>query len=525
MATRPPIPWGLTPEEELREFERLKPRLADLWKEVFPHDDQAYTSVIVPSISVDPAWLARRPDAHFFEEVLLFLLIRLRNPRARVVYVMSEPLAPAILDYYLQFLAGIPASHAVGRLTLVSPHDRSPRPLTRKVLERPRLVERIRAAIPDPARAYLTVFRATPLERRLAVLLGIPLNAADPDQQARFTASAARRCLREAGVEVPEGREDLRDEADLLEALGELRRRKPGLSRAVVRLNVRPWDEDTAVIRFPLECSNAVLARRVRRITPAVPEKPGAYLDRFRRCGGLVEEFVEGVGQVASGQVRINPRGQVILTSTHDEIRCGPEGQLSAGCRFPAGDRHRLRVQEASERVGRVLAGKGLVSRLSITFLVLEAGPGAGPGASPRLLGTDVNLGVGGSTHPLLAIRFLTGGRLDPGTGLFLAPSGRPKFYRATDNLGSPAYRGLTPEDLIEILTLHRLSYSPRDECGVLFYMLGGVSELGRVGMVAIGNSRQEAEEVFSRTAAILDRESATPPGAPRPGATGRGEA
>jgi hypothetical protein len=162
--------------------------------------------------------------------------------------------------------------------------------------------------------------------------------------------------------------------------------------------------------------------------------------------------------------------------------------------------------------VGRVLSAKGLVSRLSIECLVLDACRDGGAPDGPRLLGTEINLGVGGSTHPLLAVRFLAGGGLDPASGLFLAPSGRPKFYRATDNLGSPAYRGLTPEDLIEILTLQRLSYSPRSESGALFYMLGGVSELGRVGMVAIGNSHEEAEAVFARTAEILDRESVAHP-------------
>jgi hypothetical protein len=47
--------------------------------------------------------------------------------------------------------------------------------------------------------------------------------------------------------------------------------------------------------------------------------------------------------------------------------------------------------------------------------------------------------------------------------------------------------------------------------------MLSGVSQLGRVGMVAIGNSRAEAEEVYARTAAVLDRESAQPVSADRP--------
>jgi hypothetical protein len=145
--------------------------------------------------------------------------------------------------------------------------------------------------------------------------------------------------------------------------------------------------------------------------------------------------------------------------------------------------------------------------------MVLPAGrPGEG---GFRLAASEVNLGVGGSTHPLLAVRFLCEGALDPATGLFVTVTGRTKYYRATDHLRSPAYRGLVPEDLIEIATMNGLSYSPHTEVGTLFYMLGALSEHGRVGMVAIGNSRAEAEEVYARTVATLDRETRGPAGPP----------
>ena len=54
---------------------------------------------------------------------------------------------------------------------------------------------------------------------------------------------------------------------------------------------------------------------------------------------------------------------------------------------------------------------------------------------------------MGGTTHPFLALQFLTGGQLDRDTGLFLSPTGLAKYYRATDNLRSrrlprPAARG-----------------------------------------------------------------------------------
>ena len=129
----------------------------------------------------------------YYEEALLFLLIRLRNPRSRVIYVTSRPLPQSVIDYYLQFLAGIPISHAAARLTLLSAYDGSARPLTEKVLERPRLVEKIKSSITNLERAYLTVFRSTPLERRLALRLGIPLNAADPEMEDHLGKSGAKK--------------------------------------------------------------------------------------------------------------------------------------------------------------------------------------------------------------------------------------------------------------------------------------------------------------------------------------------
>jgi hypothetical protein len=115
---------------------------------------------------------------------------------------------------------------------------------------------------------------------------------------------------------------------------------------------------------------------------------------------------------------------------------------------------------------------------------------------------------MGGTTHPFLALQFITGGQLDPETALFVSPRGRPKFYRATDNLKSDKYRGLLPEDLIDILTHNGLHYSHNSESGVLFHLIGALSQYGKLGMTAIGNSREEVEKIYNRTLQILDRET-----------------
>ena len=92
---------------------------------------------------------------------------------------------------------------------------------------------------------------------------------------------------------------------------------------------------------------------------------------------------------------------------------------------------------------------------------------------------------------------------------MFRSPSGQAKYYRATDNLKSDRYRGLLPEDLIEILTVNKLHYSHSSESGVLFHLIGALSEYGKLGMTAIANSREDVDDLYRRTLAVLDRESA----------------
>ena len=426
MIPQPPFAATLTPEEELRRFEELKPRLNQVWDVLMRTADQPGTSVVVPSLTLDQDELRKLDGATFYEERMLFLLIRLRNPRAHVVYVTSQPVHPLILDYYLHLLAGVPASHARARLTMLCAYDASPRALTQKILERPRLIERIRDAIPDPSRSYLTVFNSTPLERRLAVLLGIPLNGLDPELNHLGTKSGSRQVFREAGVELPEGFEDLAGESDVEDALVELAGRRPGLRRAVVKLNESFSGEGNAIFRYPEDVHDRPAIRKaLRALEFAVPwETHQNYFQKFARMGGIVEEFIDAAIKVSpSAQLRTSPIGEVLPTSTHDQILGGPSGQIYQGCSFPARDDYRMAIQERSIRIGRVLASKGVVSRFGVDFLAYRD-----RAEDPwQIKALEINLRVLGTTHPFLALQFLTGGSLDAGTGMFVSLSGRPK--------------------------------------------------------------------------------------------------
>jgi hypothetical protein len=220
--------------------------------------------------------------------------------------------------------------------------------------------------------------------------------------------------------------------------------------------------------------------------------------------GGVVEERIEGIDvRSPSVQLRINPRGQVFVSSTHEQVLGGPTGQTYLGCRFPAQEYYRSDLETNAQRIAQVLAEKGVVSRFSVDFIAFRRVMG-GPWTTRAL---EINLRMGGTTHPMFALRFLTGGRVDDKSG-FHSETGVPKYYRATDDLYSEAYRGLVPDDLLEIFTLNRLAYDPVSETGILYHMIGAVSQYGKLGLVAIGNTPEQADALFERTVAVLDREA-----------------
>src|SRR5437773_92106 len=90
-------------------------------------------------------------------------------------------------------------------------------------LWRPRLIEYIRSLIVDFDRAHLVPYNTTPIDRDLALRLGIPLYGADPKYFPLVTKSGARRIFAEEGVPHPLGIENLRTPDDIVDAVLQMR--------------------------------------------------------------------------------------------------------------------------------------------------------------------------------------------------------------------------------------------------------------------------------------------------------------
>lgn len=492
--------------EESRVFTALQFDFREQFEKVFPDKLAPRTVVIIPSLSLDPEILSKVIGAPFYEERMLCLLMLLRMPTTRIVFVTSMPVAESIIDYYLHLLPGITGRHARERLTLLSCYDSSVKPLTQKVLERPRLMQRIRDLITDTASAHLTCFNATPLEKTMSVQLGIPLFGTDPDKIYEGSKSGGRKNFREAGVLCPDGFEDLYTKQDVIRALATLKKRDPALRKAVVKLNEGFSGDGNAVYTYTAvdgdeESIAATFSERFKPVANDVNESQ--FFEKMSRMGGITEVFMEGeIKMSPSVQCVVAPTGIVDIVSTHDQLLAGDDGQVFVGAVFPADKLYNISLAAEAEKVAEVLASKGIIGRFAIDFITIQQADG-----SWKHYAIEINLRKGGTTHPFLMLLFLTDGKYNAETGEYLTAGGHRRYYFASDNVCSDRYKGLTPDDLVNIAMYHNLMYDSAAQEGVMFHLVGALSEYGKLGLVCIGATPEAARAFYDKSIAILDFE------------------
>jgi len=503
--------------DEISQFRALQSLLGPRWALADGEGPDPRDIVVIPSLSFDGIESVDIDGVLHYEERMLFALNLLRHPRARLVYVTSAPIHPSAVDYMLSLVSGIPTEHMRRRLTVLSLYDSTLTPLTEKILRRPRVIERIRHLI-RPECGLMTCFTVSEAERRLAVELGVPLYGVDPDLLWLGTKSGSRWAFRKAGIPLLPGAEDLRSESDLVRSIEALWTGTKVLERVVVKHDTGFSGHGNAILdlsRLDAVAPGTGVSRESREQAIADALRSMRFVDsrhdwssfiaKLEAEGGIVEAFLDNPDKRApSCQLRISPTGGLDPISTHDQVVEGVDGQVYAGCRFPADAAYRTVIQEDALRVGEVLQAEGAVGRLAVDFLCVPSESGGW-----EHYAIETNLRLGGTTHPMMLLRMLTDGRYDPTTGLYLTPRGEPQFYVATDSLSSDAYRGLLVEDLLDIAAVEGLHYQAWSESGVLFHFTGALSEHGKLGITAVGKSQAEAVRWFARTQEVLDQETA----------------
>lgn len=489
-------------------FDRLQERMPHVWA-LTRRDLDDESVVVVPSVSTQRTGSAPISGTlvQAFEERFLFLLLLLRQPRLRMVYVTSMPIDPRIVEYYLALLPGVIPSHALARLSLVSVGDSSSRPLSRKLLERPALFAKIVGLVPNRAHSHLIPYSTTELERDVALSLGIPMYGADPRLADLGSKTGCRRLFAEVGVPHPLGAEDLHGVDELVAAIDDLVARRPDLAELVVKLNEGVSGAGNSLVavdgvtRLPPPDRAAGIAARVRAMRLEAPDLTlEEYLAALESVGGIVEQRIVGTElRSPSVQLRALPDGTVELLSTHDQLLGGASGQSYLGCVFPADPAYSRLISEPAMAIGERLATEGVLGRFAVDFVVVR--DAAGDWSAHAI---EINLRKGGTTHPFLTLQFLTDGRYDAASGRFLTPEGAEKHLVATDHLEGPELRALSVGDLFDAVATRGLHFDQSREAGIVFHMISSITEHGRVGMTAVGDTREQAMQLYEHAGRVL---------------------
>jgi hypothetical protein len=457
-----------------------------------PNALETGTMVVVPSLSFSMGELAKITGVVRYEERMLYVLLLLRRPELRLVYVTSLPIDPAVVDYYLRFLPD--PEDARRRLHLLSIHDDEVMPLSKKLLGRPDALARLRELAGDSDDAHVLTFIVTDAEQRLAESLGLSLYGSPPELAWLGSKTGAKRCARQAGARVLEGTEDLWSLRQIEHGMELIRAHAPHARAVVVKLNYGFSGQGNAIVELetpvrPLhEATTVFMAER---------ENWTSFEAKIQAEGAIDEELVRDEEMVSpSVQLRVTPGAPVEILSTHDQILSGPAAQVYFGCKFPADPSYRMVIQDAALKVGGVLASHGVIGSFGIDFLVAPGRRGNAVYVS------EINLRMGGTTHPFWMARLATGGVYDTATGELISPTG-PKRYVATDNLHEPGLVGARPQQVIDAIDRAGLGFDPVTRTGAALHLLGALGNYGKMGATCIADSLADAEALYESVVGV----------------------
>jgi hypothetical protein len=466
-------------------------RLATARRAHEPGSTRPHTVVVLPSYSVATSLFDRYRARQVALEhrQLLHVLSLASVPGARMVFVTSRRPDAFVVPYYLSLVADDQCADVAERLELVEVDTGAARPLSRGLLDRPDLLAAIRRTTTG-APALIEPWNVTRAEWSVSRELGIPLDGSAPRLWRLGFKSRGRRLLRRAGLPVPLGVEDVTSVDGVLGAVSWIRAHRPRATGVVVKTDDSGAGDGNRVLHLAGD--------HVGSLRASVEAWGPAFLADLAR-GGVVEELLEG-DEVANPSVQLDiaPGGRVTVLSTHEQLFDGG-AQVFTGCRFPADAAHARQLALHGHAVGRLLAGRGAVGKVSVDFMATRH-----TGAEWQLRALEINLRKSGTSHPFSLLQNLVGGHYDAPAGRWRGWDGSPRSYRSTDNLGTPQLAGHPVALLVGALVEAGLHFDRATGTGIVLHSLCALETDGGVGLTAVGSCPAAADELYAAARATL---------------------
>jgi hypothetical protein len=87
-------------------------------------------------------------------------------------------------------------------------------------------------------------------------------------------------------------------------------------------------------------------------------------------------------------------------------------------------------------------------------------------------------------------------------------PNGQTRCYLATDGFVSEKLKQLTPADLIDVAICHDIHFDGTTQEGVMFHLIGAVSQHGKLGILCVGTTPERASAFYEKAVTVLYEET-----------------
>ena len=171
---------------------------------------------------------------------------------------------------------------------------------------------------------------------------------------------------------------------------------------------------------------------------------------------------------------------------------------LPGRLRLRPGDQRRRRASSAHGWRGRACSGGSQSTSSSCSDAAGAWTPYA----------IELNLRKGGTTHPFLTLQFLTDGRYDADTGAVPDARGAGRSTSSRPTTWSHSSSGAEHRRPLRHRGPARPALRPVAPGRVVFHMISCLTEHGRVGLTAVGDTPAEAEARYRRAERILLEEA-----------------
>ncbi len=477
------------------------------------------TFVVLSGLNSDSFNLSLVKGLDFYEERMLFFLFLLKYKKTRIIYVTSEGFNTELFEYYISTIFTKPneIKSAFARLVHIEVNKTSAasvQSLSERLLKDEGALKKISDSIPNKAMAMLRCYNTTAQERAIAKELGISIFGHREKFDYIGTKSGARKIFQLVGLKLINGFAYIKSTVLLFEKMVKLYEDSPGSEKIMIKLNESSSGKGNCIFnmgdflsdelnnqgKISSKTAFDIFEKRFDKYAIFQSEKQNyaGFKKEFDRLGGICELYIGGKNHSPSVQIQLLPSGKVNIVSTHEQILGGPGSQRYAGCEFPANENYKKEIIKQAELVANWMSKKGMVGNFSIDFLAVKQSDNF------TVYPIEINLRKGGTTHPFRITYFLTGAKYNRKTGL-LQCGDTPIYYYSMDFIESEKYKKLTPKTLIETVASSKISFNKDTKKGVILFMPGMITELGRFGAVCIGHSREEAKNYYKKLVALVD--------------------